>query len=316
MALRVASSLLLLGGADAVLTVPCRTAIEALFNQNIAVVGEANAFNAESPICTLPDASLGIVTWSEDVDGNVFTTRADADRVCESLKTTGVMNMCAAPCQTKLNAAQGACGGQAAVDATLTNLPLKVDEGETEGGAQPLLWWESWFSMMNQYNNLCTNSCLQYYCANAKRVGFEAITPACSTTTTTATETTTVTATDTSTVTSTEVKEATTQAPVAPTTPMSTMAPGSLTTQAPVVAPQGSMPANLAAAQAVGNAAASNAGAALSTGLLNSYAQTQLVHPGYIVGAMGMIGAAVILFVNKRRSSSPADELESLTTAE
>lgn len=312
MALRVASSLLLLGGADAALTTACQTAIEALFNQNTA----AGAFNAESPICTLPDASVvGTVTWIEDVDGNLFTTRADADPVCTSLTTTGVMNMCADPCQTKLDAAQAACAGQAPVTADLANLPLTAADAE-----QTQVWWDSWFSVMNRYNSLCSNSCLQYYCANAKRVGFEAITPACSTTTTTATDTTSVTATDTSTVTSTEVEEgateATTQAPVAPTTPISTMAPGSLTTQAPVVTPQGSMPADLAAAQAVGNEAASSAGAALSTGLLNSYSRTQFVHPGYIVGAMGMIGAAVILFVNRRRSSSPADELESLTTAE
>jgi len=96
---------------------------------------------------------------------------------------------------------------------------------------------------------------------------------------------------------------------------VTTQAPGvapSATTQAPTTGGSASMPANLAAATAVGNA---DAQAALSTGLLNSYSEMQLVHPGWIVGAMGVVSAVVALFVAKR-NAAPAVEFENLTTSE
>lgn len=106
-------------------------------------------------------------------------------------------------------------------------------------------------------------------------------------------------------------------APGLATTPMSTIAPvaivapvngapviGAPVITAPVIAPAGSMPANLQAANVVGAA------------LLTNYSQMQVVHPGWIVGAMGAVGVAVALFVVKSRSSAPVYESDGLTTAE
>merc|ERR1719223_2667096 len=106
MALRVACSLLLVGGAQGVLRdTTCLTTIQALFSKNTA----ANNFNADSPRCTLPDPDVvDEVAWKADVAGSVFTTRDDADEVCASMTVIGAMNMCADPCLTRLKNTQAA----------------------------------------------------------------------------------------------------------------------------------------------------------------------------------------------------------------
>lgn len=297
----------LLGRAHAQLTADCEAAVGALFNANTAASaagGDEGQRNARSPKCTLP-ATLGTTTaLTLGEDGSLYTVKTEADNVCPAItETLRHQNMCSQPCEGYLNTLNTACAGQNPVNGDLGDLP----DDAVSGTAMTLDYWTNWFAVVRQSENLCSNKCLAYYCANKDVAGVE-VSPACSTTTTTVTETSTVTLTETLTATSTgvEAEPATTMAPLAPTTEMSTIAP------AAVVAPQGSMPADLAAAQAVGDQAAV-IGAA---GLLNSYSQFQVVHPGWIVGTAGVLVAAVALLVVKMRGSPQRDELEGLTTAE
>jgi hypothetical protein len=306
-AMKAACSLVLFGVVQAQLTPECDKAVKNLF---------AN-LDVNQPTCALPKSdTFANAVWTKKVDGSVSITTTDAKAVCPTLAPTVANSVCSTSCGSLIRVAQTACAGQIIDAATdYANLPT------TNVPAAQLSFWQGWFNVMRQVNTLCENVCLRYYCNNFAKPGFEKLTPACSTTTTTVTSTTTQTST--ATTTTTKTKSGTTKPKIAPIAPavLPAFKPADAPIQPnappkhafkpapdvkpapqPMLVPTGSMPANVHAA--------------LNPMLMNGYSKVELIHPGTLVGVVGMIAAAVSLVVVKNSRSSSNEELERLAPRE
>jgi len=297
------SSLLLLPGAESNLGPKCQAAIKDMFAPSIKNP-EKKGF--DRPLCIMPDED--VVTFTNGVLNRA--TRKQADYLCDFVISDSLNNMCLDSCSNLISEVQTHCYGQR-VDGPPDIVDFPVDEEDKELTSTT---WQKWLNTVGNVGEICKDDCLSYFCEKKDEIGFEDMTPACTTTSTTVTST--------STLTTTQVPEVDT-APVSE--PATTLDPlsgilGDGLTMAPAAAvlpvAAGSMPADVGAANALGGANLPLGSPDLLNGYVKSVESTVSVKCVGVFASLAASAAMMVYFVLGRRNPVTAEDQEVLTVGE